>query len=105
MISQIEGERIIMREFFKFVFKCIMGFIAMICDSSVNGEELWKFILFGTVGISVFLLVFIGIEWLIHKYFFVRKNFIAEHNLLVSFACACTTMLLCFATIYIFFYQ
>ena len=94
-----------MRDFFDFVFKCILGFITMICDSSVNVEETWKFILFGTLGIAVFLLVFIGMELMIHKYFFVRKNFLAEHNLLVSFACACTTMLLCFATIYIFFYQ
>ena len=94
-----------MRDFFDFIFKCILGFITMICDSSVNVEETWKFILFGTLGIAVFLLVFIGMEWLIHKYFFVRKNFLAEHRLLISFTCACTLTLFYFAMMYIFFYQ
>ena len=77
----------------------------MICDSSVNAEETWKFILFGTLGIAVFLLVFIGIAWLIHKYFFVRKNFFDEHQILISFSSACILTLLYFAAMYIFFYQ
>jgi hypothetical protein len=68
-------------------------------------EESWKFILFGTVGIAVFLLVFFGMVWLIHKYFFVRKNFLAEHQILISFSSACILTLLYFAAMYIFFYQ
>ena len=49
-----------MRDFFQFIFKCMLGFIVMICDSSANPEEEWKFILFGTLGVVVFLLVFFG---------------------------------------------
>ena len=64
-----------MRDFFQFIFKCILGFIAMICGASVNGEEGRTFILFGTLGGVVFLLVFFVLLWLIHKYFFIRKNF------------------------------
>ncbi len=88
-----------MRDFFDFVFKCISGFIVMLFDSSA---EMGEYILFGTIGGFVFLLVFVGIEWLIHKYFFVRKNFLAEHELLISLSCACLTSFIYYAAAYIF---
>lgn len=94
-----------MRDFFQFIFKCMLGFIVMICDSSANPEEEWKFILFGTIGVVIFLLVFFVLLWLIHKYFFVRKNFFAEHALLLSFSSAFILTFIYFAIAYTFFYQ
>ena len=94
-----------MKDFFQFIFKCMLGFIAMICDSSVNMEDTWTFILFGTLGVVIFLLVFFGLLWFIHKKFFVRKNFFAEHVWLVSFSSAFILTFIYFAIAYTFFYQ
>ena len=91
-----------MRDFFQFVFKCILGFFWMICDSSVNIEDNWKYILFGTIGGLIFLSVFLGMVWFINKYFFIRKNFLAEHMLLISFSSACILKFIYFAVTYIF---
>jgi len=93
-----------MKDFFQFIFKCLLGFVAMICGSSVNEQEEWTLILFGALGVAVFLLVLFALLWLIHKYFFVRKNFFAEHVWLISFSCAFMLTFIYFAVTYIFFY-
>ena len=93
-----------MKDFFQFIFKCILGFVLMICDSSVNIEDNWKYILFGIIGVVIFLFVFFGFLWLIHKYFFIRKNFLAEHVWLISFSSAFILTFIYFAVTYIFFY-
>ena len=92
-----------MKDLFQFIVKCMLGAIAMLCDSSVDMKEEWPFILFGMLGVIVFLLVFFGLLCFIHKKFFIRKNFFAEHVWLISFSCACILTFIYFAVIYIFY--
>ena len=89
----------------EFIKNCLLIVVMQICGTFPETGVEWKYLLFGDIGLLVFLAVFFGLMWYIHKYFFVRKNFLAEHNLLVSFSCACMLTLLYFAAMYIFFYQ
>ena len=94
-----------MKGLFQFIFKCMTGFILVLCESPVDTKEQWMYVLFGTLGTAVFLLVFFVLVWLIDKYFFVRKNFFAEHALLLSFSSAFILTFIYFAIAYTFFYQ
>ena len=59
----------------------------------------------GDMGLFIFLAVFFGLMWYIHKYFFVRKNFLAEHVLLTSFGSAFTATVIYYVIAYVFFYR
>ena len=93
-----------MQSFFQFVFNCMIGFIFLLCgEDSVNTKEEDIYILFGTLGAVIFLLVFCILMWLIDKYFCVRKNFVAEHRFSISFSSACILTFAYFAATYIFY--
>ena len=91
-----------MKGLFQFIFKCMTGFILVLCESPVDTKEQWMYVLFGTLGTAVFLLVFFVLVWLMDKYFFVRKNFFAEHQLSISFLSACIMTFIYFTVTYFF---
>ncbi len=89
----------------EFIKNCLLVVVIAICGVAPETDEGWKYLLFGGIGLFVFLAVFFGLMWYIHKYFFVRKNFLAEHVGLISLGSAFASTVIYYVIAYVFFYR
>ena len=88
-----------------FIKNCFLNVVMQMCGSYPETKKGWKYLLFGDIGLLVFLAVFFGLMWYIHKYFFVRKNFLAEHDWLISLGSAFAATAIYYVIAYVFFYR
>ena len=89
----------------EFIKNCLLIVVMQICGTFPETGVEWKYLLFGDIGLLVFLAVFFGLMWYIHKYFFVRKNFLAEHVGLISLGSAFASTVIYYVIAYVFFYR
>lgn len=89
----------------EFIKNCLLVVVIAICGVAPETDEGRKYLLFGGIGLFVFLAVFFGLMWYIHKYFFVRKNFLAEHDWLISLGSAFAATAIYYVIAYVFFYR